>query len=119
MYLSFFHGGVKQRMKQWYTIPNDLNRNQAFEGREYALKKLIEFRCYPLDRTLDKLLIDKTTGKRIIWVTERYSEYGDNSKGANRFKRRHTQLQFHIEQLILLKNNLLYRSVLRSGKIVR
>ena len=65
-------------MKQWYTIPNGLNRNQAFEGREYALKKLIEFRCYPLDMILDKLLIDKTTGKRIIWATDGYSEYGDN-----------------------------------------
>ena len=64
-------------MKQWYTIPNGLNRNQAFEGREYALKKLIEFRCYPLDMILDKLLIDKTTGKRIIWATDGYSEYGD------------------------------------------
>ena len=64
-------------MKQWYSIPNGLNRNQAFEGREYALKKLIEFRCYPLDMILDKLLIDKTTGKRIIWATDGYSEYGD------------------------------------------
>ena len=41
------------------------------------MKKLIEFRCYPLDMILDKLLIDKTTGKRIIWATDGYSEYGD------------------------------------------
>ncbi|UNT93149.1 MULTISPECIES: hypothetical protein [Allobaculum] len=31
------------------------------------MEKLIEFRRYPLDMILDKLLIDKTTGKRIIW----------------------------------------------------
>lgn len=65
-------------MKQWYTIPNGLNRNQVVEGRKCILKKLIEFRKYPLDMILDKLLIDKTTGKRIIWATDGYSEYGDN-----------------------------------------
>ncbi len=64
-------------MKKWYTIPNGLNRNQAFEGRKYALKKLIEFRRYPLELMLDKLLIDKTTGKQIIWATDGYSEYGE------------------------------------------
>ncbi len=42
------------------------------------MEKLIEFRRYPLDRILDKLLIDKTTGKRIIWATDGYSEYGEN-----------------------------------------
>ena len=78
MYLSIFHGGEKYRMKQWYTIPNGLNRNQVVEGRKCILKKLIEFRKYPLDMILDKLLIDKTTGKRIIWATDGYSEYGDN-----------------------------------------
>lgn len=33
---------------------------------------------------LDKLLIDKTTGKRIIWATDGYSEYGD--KYCDRFE---------------------------------
>ena len=42
------------------------------------MEKLIEFRRYPLDRILDKLLIDKTTSKRIIWATDGYSEYGEN-----------------------------------------
>lgn len=65
-------------MKQCYTILNSSNQKQVDEGREYALEKLIEFRRYPLDRILDKLLIDKTTGKRIIWATDGYSEYGEN-----------------------------------------
>lgn len=64
-------------MKQWYTIPNGLHQNHADEGRRYALKKLIEFRCYPLEMVLDKLLIDKTTGERIIWATDSYSDFGD------------------------------------------
>lgn len=41
------------------------------------LKKLIDFKDYPLDMILEKLLIDKTTGKRIIWATDSYSEFGD------------------------------------------
>lgn len=41
------------------------------------MNKLIEFRQYPLEMVLDKLLMDKTTGKRIIWATDSYSEYGD------------------------------------------
>ena len=65
-------------MKQCYTILNSSNQKQVDEGREYALEKLIEFRRYPLDRILDKLLIDKTTSKRIIWATDGYSEYGEN-----------------------------------------
>lgn len=65
-------------MKQCYTILNSSNQKQVDEGGEYALEKLIEFRRYPLDRILDKLLIDKTTGKRIIWATDGYSEYGEN-----------------------------------------
>ena len=65
-------------MKQWYTISNGLNQSQTDEGREYALEKIIEFRQYPLEMILDKLLVDKTTGKRIIWATDGYSEYGDN-----------------------------------------
>lgn len=62
MYLSIFHGGVKQRMKQWYTIPNGLSQGLTEEVRGDTLKKLIEFRCHPLEMVLDKLLIDKTTG---------------------------------------------------------
>ena len=65
-------------MKQCYTILNSSNQKQVDEGREYALEKLIEFRRYPLNRILDKLLIDKTTSKRIIWATDGYSEYGEN-----------------------------------------
>lgn len=41
------------------------------------MEKIIEFRKYPLDMILDKLLLDKTTGKRIIWATDGYSEYGE------------------------------------------
>ena len=59
MYLIIFRGGVKQRMKQWYTIPNGLRQNHADEGRGDALKKLIEFRCYPLEMVLDKLHMEK------------------------------------------------------------
>ena len=65
-------------MKQCYTILNSSNQKRVDEGREYALEKLIEFRRYPLNRILDKLLIDKTTSKRIIWATDGYSEYGEN-----------------------------------------
>ena len=36
-----------------------------------------QFRKYPLDFLLGKLLTDKTTGKAIIWATDGYSEYGD------------------------------------------
>lgn len=64
-------------MKQWYTVSNGLNQSQGNEGRGDALNKLIEFRQYPLEMVLDKLLMDKTTGKRIIWATDSYSEYGD------------------------------------------
>ena len=46
-------------MKQWYTIPNGLRQNHADEGRGDALKKLIDFRCYPLEMVLDKLLMEK------------------------------------------------------------
>ncbi len=48
------------------------------------MEGIIEFRKYPLDMILDKLLIDKTTGKRIIWATDGYSEYGD--KYCDRFE---------------------------------
>lgn len=48
------------------------------------MEGIIEFRQYPLDMILDKLLIDKTTGKRIIWATDGYSEYGD--KYCDRFE---------------------------------
>ncbi len=39
--------------------------------------KILEFRKYPLDLILDKLLIDKTTGKPIIWATNSYGEFGE------------------------------------------
>ena len=39
--------------------------------------KILEFRKYPLDMILDKLLIDKTTGKPIIWATNSYGEFGE------------------------------------------
>lgn len=42
------------------------------------MKNAIQFREYPLDIVLNKLLEDKTTGKRIIWATNSYSEYGTN-----------------------------------------
>ena len=42
------------------------------------MEKIIEFRKYPLDMILEKLLVDKTTGKKIIWATDSYSEYGDS-----------------------------------------
>ena len=48
------------------------------------MEKIIEFRKYPLDMILDKLLLDKTTGKRIIWATDGYSEYGE--KYCDRFE---------------------------------
>lgn len=48
------------------------------------MERIIEFRKYPLDITLERLLIDKTTGKRIIWATDGYSEYGD--KYCDRFE---------------------------------
>ena len=48
------------------------------------MKGIIEFRKYPLEIILEKLLIDKTTGKRIIWATDGYSEYGD--KYCDRFE---------------------------------
>ena len=41
------------------------------------MEKIIEFRKYPLDLVLDKLLMDKTTGKPIIWATNSYSEFGE------------------------------------------
>lgn len=41
------------------------------------MEKILDFRKYPLDMILDKLLIDKTTGKRIIWATDGYSDFGD------------------------------------------
>ncbi|WP_348664913.1 Eco57I restriction-modification methylase domain-containing protein, partial [Dubosiella newyorkensis] len=42
------------------------------------MRKFLEFRKYPLDMILEKLLIDKTTRKNIIWATDSYSEYGDS-----------------------------------------
>ena len=48
------------------------------------MEGIIEFRKYPLEIILEKLLIDKTTGKRIIWATDGYSEYGD--KYCDRFE---------------------------------
>ena len=42
------------------------------------MKNAIQFREYPLDIVLNKLLEDKTTGKRIIWATNSYSECGTN-----------------------------------------
>lgn len=41
------------------------------------MEKIIEFRKYPLNLVLDKLLLDKTTGKPIIWATNSYSEFGE------------------------------------------
>ena len=42
------------------------------------MERIIEFTDYPLNLVLEKLLVDKTTGKQIIWATDGYSEYGDN-----------------------------------------
>lgn len=41
------------------------------------MEKIIEFQKYPLDLVLEKLLMDKTTGKPIIWATNSYSEFGE------------------------------------------
>lgn len=40
------------------------------------MENSIRFREYPLDLILEKLLIDKTTGKNIIWATDSYRQYG-------------------------------------------
>ena len=48
------------------------------------MEKIIEFRKYPLNMVLEKLLVDKTTGKKIIWATDGYSEYGP--KYCDRFE---------------------------------
>ncbi len=40
------------------------------------MENSIRFREYPLDLILEKLLIDKTTGKKIIWATDSYRQYG-------------------------------------------
>lgn len=40
------------------------------------MEKMIDFKKYPLDMILDKLLADKTTKKNIIWATDSYSELG-------------------------------------------
>lgn len=48
------------------------------------MEKIIEFRKYPLDMILEKLLADKTTGKQIIWATDGYREYG--SKYCDRYE---------------------------------
>lgn len=41
-----------------------------------SLEKLIKLDDYPLYQLLDKLLVDRTTGKNIIWATDSYSQYG-------------------------------------------
>lgn len=41
-----------------------------------GMEKMIDFKKYPLDMILDKLLADKTTKKNIIWATDSYSELG-------------------------------------------
>lgn len=42
------------------------------------MEKMIDFKKYPLDMILDKLLTDKTTKKNIIWATDSYSELGSS-----------------------------------------
>lgn len=56
----------------------DIEVKSYYEGRGTDMEKIIEFRKYPLDLVLGKLLIDKTTGKPIIWATNSYSEIGNN-----------------------------------------
>lgn len=55
------------------------------------VEKIIEFRRYPLDMILGKLLVDKTTGKKIIWATDGYSEYGN--KYCDRYEMTEAALQ--------------------------
>ena len=45
------------------------------DGENYV-KKLIDINVYPVQKTLKKLLEDKTTKKNIIWATDAYSGYG-------------------------------------------
>lgn len=58
-----------------FIMDTDIQTDDETGGE--AMKKIIQFRKYPLDLVLDKLLMDKTTGKPIIWATNSYSEFGE------------------------------------------
>lgn len=44
------------------------------------MAELIEINAYPVKDILPKLLQDKTTGKRFIYATDYYSDYGCGEK---------------------------------------
>ena len=60
-----------------FFLYNGCESTTNHEAGGEAMEKIIEFRKYPLDLVLDKLLMDKTTGKPIIWATNSYSEFGE------------------------------------------
>ena len=40
------------------------------------MTELIEINAYPVKNVLSRLLLDKTTGKNIIFATDDYARYG-------------------------------------------
>ncbi len=69
------------------------------------MRMSFDFSEYPVSIVLNRLLIDKTTGKNILWATDSYSELGEGFTSKD---------EIQPSQLELLSNSLLIPRIMKS-----